>query len=584
MHFMNRIHSIIFIVLSVLIFFDLSAKDSCKAIWLRHSCGYTNGQQLLGGNAWGEVVAADKFGNSYNAGNFSGNWFTMDTVIEMNMNRFYINKYDRYGKRIWTSKIMGTTINSIITSNKMLTDDDGNIYICGIMSVDDSAYLAPYWYSIGGGFIAKYDSNGNNIWCKYVSRKSSSPIVFTDMSISGNTIYTCGTMGYGTSIIDDISFVSPKSQSGVIMSLSLDGQILQYEMLDTSTTTMIYGIEASKNSDAVYIVGEYLNGDLKKDGQKLTYSDNGTHSFIISMNQSFDVQWMSKGITYIGMNGGVWGSDIKCLRSIELDSSDNIYAIGNGNGDSTVFGSLRFSHFIPGSYAQDVYIVKFDKTGKELWLKHGGSGENDNAWDIITDKAGNSIIAVMSGFNTVYNFVFDNDSIQRYHGGLVSYDANGQLRYVKKLQEARSLRRLTWGIGSIFYGTGTGIIYKMPYDTLVINQCEDTLHSSLANFKTVMVQFNDVKSTTVGISETEQSVGFISIHDGRLFIPSMNSVKSNTVTLMDITGREIPILRSDIEHIPNGLLLSTTSFHAGVYFIKLIQGNSTSIIKMILIQ
>ena len=584
MHFMNRIHSIIFIVLSVLIFFDLSAKDSCRAIWLRHSCGYTNGQQLLGGNAWGEVVAADKFGNSYNAGNFSGNWFTMDTVIEMNMNRFYINKYDRYGKRIWTSKIMGTTINSIITSNKMLTDDDGNIYICGIMSVDDSAYLAPYWYSIGGGFIAKYDSNGNNIWCKYVSRKSSSPVVFTDMSISGNTIYTCGTMGYGISIIDDITFVNPKSQSGVIMSLSLDGQILQYEMLDTSTTTMIYGIEASKNSDAVYIVGEYLNGDLKKDGQKLTYSDNGTHSFIISMNQSFDVQWMRKGITYIGMNGGVWGSDIKCLRSIELDSSDNIYAIGNGNGDSTVFGSLRFSHFIPGSYAQDVYIVKFDKTGKELWLKHGGSGENDNAWDIITDKAGNSIIAVMSGFNTVYNFVFDNDSIQRYHGGLVSYDANGQLRYVKKLQEARSLRRLTWGIGSIFYGTGTGIIYKMPYDTLVINQCEDTIHSSLANFKTVMVQFNDVKSTTVGISETEQSVGFISIQDGRLFIPSMNSVQSNTVTLMDITGREIPIPRSDIEHIPNGLLLSTTSFHAGVYFIKLIQGNSISIIKMILIQ
>ncbi|MFO0005476.1 MAG: hypothetical protein ACK559_30540, partial [bacterium] len=140
------------------------------------------------------------------------------------------------------------------------------------MSVDDSAYLAPYWYSIGGGFIAKYDSNGNNIWCKYVSRKSSSPIVFTDMSISGNTIYTCGTMGYGTSIIDDISFVSPKSQSGVIMSLSLDGQILQSEMLDTSSTTMIYGIEASKNSNAVYIVGEYLNGDLKKDGQKLSYS------------------------------------------------------------------------------------------------------------------------------------------------------------------------------------------------------------------------------------------------------------------------------------------------------------------------
>lgn len=574
----------IFFLLLGFTFIDSDAKDDCKAIWLRHSCGYTNGQQLLGGNAWGEVVAADKFGNSYNAGNFSGNWFTMDTVIEMNMNRFYINKYDRYGKRIWTSKIMGTTINSIITSNKMLTDDDGNIYICGIMSVDDSAYLAPYWYSIGGGFIAKYDSNGNNIWCKYVSRKSSSPIVFTDMSISGNTIYTCGTMGYGTSIIDDISFVSPKSQSGVIMSLSLDGQILQSEMLDTSLTTMIYGIEASKNSNAVYIVGEYLNGDLKKDGQKLSYSDNGTHSFIISMNQSFDVQWMRKGITYIGMNGGIWGSDIKCLRSVELDSLDNIYAIGNGNGDSTVFGSLRFSHFIPGSYAQDVYIVKYDKTGKELWLQHGGSGENDNAWDIITDNAGNSIIAVMSGFNTLYNFVFDNDSIQRYHGGLVSYDANGQLRYVKKLQEARSLRRLTWGIGSTFYGTGTGVIYKMPYDTLVINQCEDTLHSSLANFKTVMVQFNDVRSAILGLPETDKSPGIISIQDGTVFIPSIKMPQLHTITLTDITGKQISLLESDIHQTQNGFLLNTNSLHSGVYFLKSIQNAYSSFIKMIVIQ
>ena len=126
----------------------------------------------------------------------------------------------------------------------MLCDDDGNIYICGIMSIDDSAYLAPNWYPIGGGFIAKYDSNGNNIWCKYVTRQSSSPIVFTDMSISGNTIYACGTMGYGTSTIDGISFVSPKSQSGVLMSVSLDGQILQSEMLDTSTTTIINGNES----------------------------------------------------------------------------------------------------------------------------------------------------------------------------------------------------------------------------------------------------------------------------------------------------------------------------------------------------
>jgi hypothetical protein len=323
---------------------------------------------------------------------------------------------------------------------------------------------------------------------------------------------------------------------------------------------------------------------VKKDGQTLTYTDNGTNSFIIAMNQIFDVQWMRKGITYIGMNGGVWGSDIKCLRSIELDSLDNIYAIGNGNGDSTVFGSLRFSHFIPKQYAQDVYLVKYDKTGKEQWLKHGGSGENDNAWDIITDKAGNSIIAVMGGFNTLYNFVFDNDSIQRYHGGLVSYDANGQLRYVKKLQEARSLRRLTWGIGTTFYGTGTGVIYKMPYDTLEIAQCEDTIHASLANYKLVMVQFNDERSTILGLHETDQSSGIVSNQDGTIFIPSVQIPQLDSITLTDITGKQISLLQSDIYQTQNGFFLNTNSLHSGVYFLKVIQNTSCSFIKMIVIQ
>jgi hypothetical protein len=272
------------------------------------------------------------------------------------------------------------------------------------------------------------------------------------------------------------------------------------------------------------------------------------------------------------------------LRSIELDSLDNIYAIGNGNGDSTVFGSLRFSHFIPKQYAQDVYLVKYDKTGKEQWLKHGGSGENDNAWDIITDKAGNSIIAVMSGFNTLYNFVFDNDSLQRYHGGLISYDASGQLRYVKKLQEARSLRRLTWGIGSTFYGTGTGVIYKMPYDTLEIAQCEDTIHSSLANYKLVMVQFNDKRSTILGLHETDQSSGIVSNQDGTLFIPLLNVHQLHSIMMMDITGRIIPLLDSDIQQTQNGVLLSKRSLHSGVYFLKVYSSNAIPIIKMIMIQ
>lgn len=278
------------------------------------------------------------------------------------------------------------------------------------------------------------------------------------------------------------------------------------------------------------------------------------------------------------MNGGIWGSDIKCLRSLELDSLENIYAIGNGNGDSTVFGSLKFNHFIPTSYAQDVYLVKYDKYGREQWLKHGGSGENDHAYDIITDKSGNSIIAVMSGFNSIYNFVFDNDSIQGYHGGLVSYDANGTLRYVKKLQEAKSLRKLTWGLGNSFYGTGTGIQYKMPYDSIIVTGCEDTIHGTIANFKLLMVKFQDKRSSNPLHIDDETKT----LNDNGIIIPIDDEIRS--IYMYDITGKKYALSKDDYIISNSTFCIQSRYFEKGIYFLNIITNQGYTISRSILIE
>jgi hypothetical protein len=358
----------------------------------------------------------------------------------------------------------------------------------------------------------------------------------------------------------------------------LDGIIEHSDMLDTNTTTYLHGIEASPYSDAVYAVGEYLNGTLSKDGISLLHQESATNSMIIKMNTSLDVEWMRRGLTHIGMNGGIWGSDIKCLRSLELDSLENIYAIGNGNGDSTVFGSLKFNHFIPTSYAQDVYLVKYDKYGREQWLKHGGSGENDHAYDIITDKSGNSIIAVMSGFNSIYNFVFDNDSIQRYHGGLVSYDANGTLRYVKKLQEAKSLRKLTWGLDNSFYGTGTGIQYKMPYDSIIVTGCEDTIHGTIANFKLLMVKFQDKRSSNPLHIDDETKT----LNDNGIIIPIDDEIRS--IYMYDITGKKYALSKDDYIISNSTFCIQSRYFEKGIYFLNIITNQGYTISRSILIE
>lgn len=579
---MNKIISILTVFVTTI---STQAQTNLSATWLRHTCGYTNGVNLLGGHVWGNSVCADNYGNSYNSGNFSGNWFTMDTVIDMSSNRFYINKYNSNGDRLWTAKAMGTTINSIMTSSRMECDSIGNVYLCGTFSVDDSVYMAPYWYPVGGGFIAKYDSNGNNIWCKYISRNGTAGVSFTDMSIANGYIYACGIANYGNVIFGTDTFSTLKTQNGFITKLDLNGNIIHSELLDSNSVNEIHGIEVSKVTNDVFIVGEYINNNLSVDGYNLTNTADATNSFIIKMNSGLTAQWAKKCNTYLHINQTV-GSGTKALKRVELDKLDNLYVVGNGNGDSTVIGNLSFNHRISpnNSYAQDIYLVKLDQNGNEIWLRNGGSDDMDFVSDIATDEWGNSILAVGSGSQSSSGLIFGNDTIQQWWGGLVKYDPNGNLLYAQKLQEARSLAALAMSKDSIFYGTGSGkITTQAPFINIPIIACEDTTNGyNNPPYKMVMVKFFDNSGNfTTGIESINHSDYSIDIFPN----PTENELNINfntsnnlqkSVRIFDITGKLLLV-----EETISNLKLNTSNLTKGLYIINITEDNKSKTIKFI---
>ncbi|MFN0188346.1 MAG: T9SS type A sorting domain-containing protein [Bacteroidia bacterium] len=576
-----------------LAFSSLQAQTNCNAVWLRHTCGYTDGINLLGGNVFGDAVCADPFGNSYNSGYFSGNWFTMDTVIEMNSNRFYINKYNSNGLRIWTAKAKGTTINSIMSSSRMECDSLGNVYICGIFSVDDSVYLAPNWYPVGSGYIAKYDSSGNNVWCQYIPKTSTTSVSFTDMSIANGNLFACGIMNFGTISFGTFNLTSTQPQNGIITKLDLNGNVLQAEFLDPNSTNEVYGIEVSKYSNNVYLVGQHLNSSLNVDGFNLPIIPDATNSFIIKMNNTLTAQWARSGYTHIPTSGsGVWPTHEKCLTEIELDKLDNIYSIANGNGDTTRFGSLSFIHPHDASYWGwgDVYLLKYDANGNEQWLRFGSSPENDFVSDLITDEWGNSTFAAITGYQTSRYFVFGTDSIDRYHGGIIKYDPNGNVILTKQLQEARVLKRLALGIDSTFFGTGGGgLAYAFPYDTLTISECEDTLHAqSSVNYKMVMVKFFD-NTSIVTSSNTNHEIEPLVLMAYPNPLSSITTLEFSlseninvSVEIFDVIGRNVKnITAQNYSAGKNSISIDLSDLNSGIYFCKINLNANLQTIKLI---
>lgn len=571
--------------------FSVHAQSSLDALWLRHTCGYTNGTNLLGGDVWGNAVCSDPYGNSYNSGNFSGYWFTMDTVIEMNTNRFYINKYNSNGERLWTAKAKGTTINSIMTSTRMECDSVGNLYVCGIFGVDDSVYMAPNWYPVGSGFVAKYDSSGNNIWTAYVPRTGTTAISFTDMALVNGAIYVCGNMGFGTQSFGAFTFNSTHSQNGIIAKLDLNGNVLAAEQLDPNSVNEIHGIEVSANTNEVYLVGQHISSALTVDGLNLILTNGATNSFILKMDNSFTAMWVKKCVTYLHVNQTV-GSSVFCLKRIELDQFDNIYTVANGNGDSTVIGSLSFNHRISpnGSYAQDICLIKLNSSGQELWLRNGGSDEMDEVTDLATDKWGNSILSVYSGYQSVSGLIFGNDTIQQWHGGLVKYDPNGNLLYAQKLQEARSLRALALGEDSVFYGTGNGFSPGLPYLNLSITQCEDTINGYYnPPYRMIMVKFFDNTSVqTSGMGSNELEFHNVSVYPNPFTVTStlefdLAQTRSDiSISVIDITGRVVKVVPENILlQGKNEVLINLADVQSGIYFCRIKSSTFETTVKLL---
>ncbi|OQA12821.1 MAG: hypothetical protein BWY67_00019 [Bacteroidetes bacterium ADurb.Bin397] len=574
----------LFIIIGVLISGSLHAQNSISATWLRHTCGYTNGVNLLGGDVWGDAVCADKFGNSYNSGSAVGYWFTMDTVIDLNIGRFYINKYDASGLRVWTATARGTSINSIMSSTRMVCDSLGNVYLCGTFAVDDSVYMAPNWYPVGSGFVAKYDSNGNNLWCAYVPRTGSTYISFTDMALINGAIYVSGNMGFGTQSFGPFSFTSTHPQNGIIAKLDLSGNVLHAEQLDPNSVNEVHGIAVSGNTDEIYIVGQYISDPLTIDSQILTLTADAQNSFIVKYNSSFTALWAKKCITYLHINQVV-GSSVSCLKRIELDKLDNIYVSANGNGDSTNIGALSFTHRIHPTieYAQDIYIAKLNSNGQEIWLRNGGSDAMDVITDLATDEWGNSILSVYSGQQSISGFIFGIDTMPQWHGGIVKYDPNGNLLYTQELQEARTLQALAMSKDSTFYGTGNGFNPGLPYINLSITQCEDTINGYYnPPYKMVMVKFFDnYGNFTTSDSELNLSENIFNIYPNPasdfIQVDFEESDQSHGfIEIIDLHGKSFIN-----EKIYGNAKIDVSKLSYGVYFLKLIKGNRVEVAKFI---
>jgi hypothetical protein len=297
-------------------------------------------------------------------GDFLGTINRPETIAADNRDIF-LAKYDDNFNPIWINHIGGTLID---LANDIVTDLQDNIYILG--SFQDKCSFNGTNELLSDGnydvFIAKYTSSGTFIWAKKIAfnatnqRGSSIDFDGTTLIVGG---YYTGTIGF-----DSQGFTS--SYGMYIAKFDLNGTFIWAKNIPTTSSS------STIQSVSVFSDGYYFNGTIK-----------GAATFDLGIYNSNNANYTDVFLYKTDFNGtGQWlrrtyGDANAFTGTMTQDNYGNVYFTGYFSGtnmsvDST--GTIKGKNAIINQGSTDMFILKYNKSGKMIWSK--GFGETGTEW------------------------------------------------------------------------------------------------------------------------------------------------------------------------------------------------------------
>jgi hypothetical protein len=355
----------------------------------------------------------------------------------------YLIKTDANGNKLWERTFGG------------INDDYGE----SVQQTSDGGYIiAGYTYSYGAGgsdvYLIKTDANGNKLWestfgginddyGESVQQTSDSGYIISGIygySSSDADLYLIKTDANGNKLWDKI-FGGPNDDYGKSVQQTSDGGYIVVGVKDASF---------SYSGDHRYIsIGDVYLVKTGASGDKLwekTYGTWGTGEVGLSVRQTSD-----GGYAISGWKESYLSSyDVYLIKT---DSSGNelwekTYGGPNDDyGDSVqqtsdggfVISGLTKSYGAGGS---DVYLIKTDANGNKSWEKTFGGTSDERGLSVQQTSDGGYIIA---GFTDSYG-VGGNDVY------LIKTDANGNAQ-----TQSTSLSIVKSGVSTLKQQRGSGI-------------------------------------------------------------------------------------------------------------------------------
>jgi len=155
--------------------------------------------------------------------------------------------------------------------------------------------------------------------------------------------------------------------------------------------------------------------------ETFTLTNTGNYDFyVVKYDAAGNVLWAKSG-------GGIY-DDV--AQGVAADQAGNVYVTGYFYSPSITVGAFTLTNAGVG----DIFIVKYNSAGNEIWTKSGGGTNDENGNAIATDAAGNIFV---TGFFQSASVVFDTYTLTNTGANdifIVKYNGSGNVIWAKGIE------------------------------------------------------------------------------------------------------------------------------------------------------
>jgi len=286
---------------------------------------------------------------------------------------------------IWTKTFGGSEIDD---SWSVKEDGNGNFIIAG--------WTMSYGAGIFDGYIIKADSMGNMLWQKTYGGALNDVFFDVETTSDGGYIFAGYTRSYGAGGAD-FYIVKTDIDGNEIWSRTYGGSGNEYAYSVKQTQDGGYIIAGYSDSFAPYYDVYIIKTDSNGDTVWTRTTGGGLDDYIRDVipvsdgyvacgyTQSFGSGNNDLYIVKVSLNGdSLWA---KFYGGADYDAGFSI--VENQNNELVIAGYTRSY----GAGFEDVYLVKTNAQGNMIWQKTYGGADNERGWELKNPSGGGYVIA-----------------------------------------------------------------------------------------------------------------------------------------------------------------------------------------------